>query len=198
MGRHNGGTRSKGGNLAVGAALTNKQKGKIRPGAPKGSTEPTSHRHTTEAPASGLQSMLDATDLSELMDMVRGGGGDVFSFVFSSSFPKTMRERTLVEREKSQRGRARQRGRESLGSIRSLFLAAAAAASTSRSLPFLFPSLKKKTSRPRSPTETFPPRRHATPSSSDPRSSRTAARAPAGPRSPQRSATPPRPPPPRP
>ena len=37
MGRHNGGTRSKGGNLAVGAALTNKQKGKIRPGAPKGS-----------------------------------------------------------------------------------------------------------------------------------------------------------------
>ena len=72
MGRHNGGTRSKGGNLAVGAALTNKQKGKLRPGAPKGSTEPTSHRHTTEAPAApGLQSMLDASDLGELMDMVR-------------------------------------------------------------------------------------------------------------------------------
>lgn len=71
MGRHNGGTRSKGGNLTVGAALTNKQKGKVRPGAPKGSTEPTSHRHTTEAPASGLQSMLDASDLGELMDMVR-------------------------------------------------------------------------------------------------------------------------------
>ena len=84
MGRHNGGTRSKGGNLAVGAALTNKQKGKIRPGAPKGSTEPTSHRHTTEAPASGLQSMLDATDLSELMDMVRGGKGGV-SLSFSAA-----------------------------------------------------------------------------------------------------------------
>ena len=71
MGRHNGGTRSKGNNLTVGAALTNKQKGKLRPGAPQGSTEPTSHRHTTEAPASGLQSMLNASDLGELMDMVR-------------------------------------------------------------------------------------------------------------------------------
>lgn len=70
MGRHNGGTRSKGGNLTVGAALTNKQKGKVRPGAPKGSTEPTSHRHTTTEPAPGLQSMLDASDLGELMDMV--------------------------------------------------------------------------------------------------------------------------------
>ena len=68
----------------MGAALTNKQKGKIRPGAPKGSTEPTSHRHTTEAPASGLQSMLDATDLSELMDMVRGGKGGV-SLSFSAA-----------------------------------------------------------------------------------------------------------------
>lgn len=73
MGRHNGGTRSSGGNLAVGAALTNRQKGKSRPGAPKGSTAPTSHRHTTDVGGggNGLQSMLDASDLGELMDMVR-------------------------------------------------------------------------------------------------------------------------------
>ena len=77
MGRHNGGTRSSGGNLTVGAALTNRQKGKSRPGAPKGSTAPTSHRHTTDvgngggAGGGGLQSMLDASDLGELMDMVR-------------------------------------------------------------------------------------------------------------------------------
>ena len=93
MGRHNGGTRSKGGNLTVGAALTNKQKGKLRPGAPKGSTEPTSHRHTTEAPASssGLQSMLDASDLGELMDMVRASSSSsVFLFVPAAPCSKTM------------------------------------------------------------------------------------------------------------
>ena len=108
MGRHNGGTRSKGGNLAVGAALTNKQKGKIRPGAPKGSTEPTSHRHTTEAPASGLQSMLDATDLSELMDMVRRRRKEAFSLSFQKlCWMKTTCKRSS-RREKEPR---RERGR---------------------------------------------------------------------------------------
>ena len=104
MGRHTGGTRSKGGNLTVGAALTNKQKGKVRPGAPKGSTEPTSHRHTTEAPASGLQSMLDASDLGELMDMVRRRRAVSLSFFRSSCSLLEDYAQALVEDKRAEEG----------------------------------------------------------------------------------------------
>ena len=107
MGRHNGGTRSKGGNLTVGAALTNKQKGKSRPGAPKGSTDPTSHHHTTEAPASSglLQSMLNASDLGELMDVVSSTVSQLFLSVAFSWY------RSSASRRKKGNEAARYRGR---------------------------------------------------------------------------------------
>lgn len=67
MGKHNGKARAQG--LPVGAALTNRQKSRRGPaGEPTASTG----RHTTEL-GPGMQSVLEASDLGELMDMVCEG-----------------------------------------------------------------------------------------------------------------------------
>ena len=68
MGRHNGKSRSSGGHLPVGSALTNKHKKGKKP-APASST-----RHTTDV--GGMQSVLEASDLGEFMELVRVGGGE--------------------------------------------------------------------------------------------------------------------------
>ena len=79
MGRHNGKSRSSGGHLPVGSALTNKHKKGKKP-APASST-----RHTTDV--GGMQSVLEASDLGEFMELVsflwrreEGGGGGAACF----------------------------------------------------------------------------------------------------------------------